>query len=232
MKKRLGDTASRRGAAGARRPPGRPAQNGTQAVDEEYLLSLAFRAFAQRGYEGTTLRALSKQLGVSHNLLNVRFGTKAALWRRAVDWRMRVASQVVTEAFDETADDETRLRDLIRRFCFWATQHPDIVGLTNVEGWRSTWRIEYIAEQFVMPFKLRLDGLLARVSQKRPVCKISTAALMALLVQGVGFYFGAVPLQQRIGAGAEIEPSHARAQADVMAAFLLAGLLPDSPRPV
>jgi AcrR family transcriptional regulator len=214
--------------AGPPRRRGRPPQNGHAAVDEIDLLSLTFRTFAERGYEGTTLRDLSKQLGISHNLMNVRFGKKAELWKRAVDWRLGTASLTVTPAFDEVADDETRLRHLIHRFCHWATEHPDIVGLTHVEGRRDTWRIDYIAERFIIPFKRRLDLLLGRMAAQRPVANISTAALMAILVQGVGYYFGAVPLQRRIGAGEEVSPQNAPRQAALMADFLLAGLLPES----
>src|ERR1700749_771261 len=102
---------------------GRPSQNGEAAVNEADLLSLAFRTFAERGYEGTTLRELSKRLGVRHNLINVRVGKKAELWKQAVDWRLRTASLVVTAAFAETADDETKLRHLIHRFCQWTIQN-------------------------------------------------------------------------------------------------------------
>jgi AcrR family transcriptional regulator len=213
-------------APGPSRPRGRPFQHGAAAVNEAELLSLAFHSFAERGYEGTTLRALSKQLGVSHNLINVRFGRKAELWRRAVDWRLGSASLVVTASFDESTDDETRLRHLIHRFCQWTTQHPDIVGLTHIEGRRDTWRIDYIAESFILPFKRRLDALLERVATQQPVGRISTSALMAILVQGVGYFFGAIPLQRRLGAAAEVAPENASHQAALMADFLLAGLLP------
>jgi AcrR family transcriptional regulator len=195
-------------------------------VNEADLLSPAFATFAERGYEGTTLRELSKRLGVSHNLINVRFGKKAELWKRAVDWRLGTASQFVAGAFDEAADDETKLRHLIQRFCLWATEHADIVGLTHVEGRRNTWRLDYIVARFILPFKLRLDTLMARVAARRPIGAISTTALMALLVQGVGYYFGAVPLQQRLGSAADMQPANAARQAALMADFLLSGLLP------
>jgi AcrR family transcriptional regulator len=211
---------------------GRPARHGELAVNEVDLLSLSFRAFAERGYEGTTLRELSKQLGVSHNLINVRFGKKADLWKRAVDWRLQTASLEVTAAFDEATDDETKLRHLIHRFCLWTTQHPDIIGLTHVEGRRNTWRMEYIAERFIIPFKQRLDALIAAVAAVRPVCNISTAALLSMLVQGAGFFFGTVPLQRRLGVGEELEPANAPREAARMADFLLAGLLPDQEMPV
>ena len=190
------------------------------------LLALAFQAFAERGYEGTTLRELAKQLGVSHNLINVRFGKKADVWKQAVDWRLGRASSLVTVAFDADSDPESRLRTLVHLFCQWATEHSDIVALTRVEGYHNSWRLDYIVLHFILPFKERLDALVADVAATRTVSKLSTAALMAMLVQGVGYFFGAVPLQQRIGAGSEIEPRHARAQAALMADFLLAGLLP------
>ena len=205
---------------------GRPAQNAIQAMDEGVLLSLAFQTFAERGYEGTTLRELAKQLGVSHNLINVRFGKKADLWKRAVDWRLGRASAFVTIAFDTDADAEARLRSVVHLFCQWATEHTDIVALTHVEGYRNTWRLDYIVQRFILPFKERLDALIKEVSATRPVLALSTPALMAMLVQGVGYFFGAVPLQQRIGAGSEVAPVNAKQQAALMADFLLAGLLP------
>lgn len=203
------------------RTRGRPALNAAHALDEDKLLALAFATFAERGYEATTLRDLSKRLGVSHNLLNVRFGRKEDLWIRAVDWRMAQASPFVEAAFDEPADPEVRLRHLIQRFCLWATDNGDIVALTNVEGCRSTWRLDHIVEQFVLPFQRRLDGLLDAVRLQRPVHGLSTAALMALLVQGVGYYFCAVPMQERLGAGREVDDVHAAEHADRLAAFLL-----------
>jgi AcrR family transcriptional regulator len=208
------------------RARGRPAQNADQALDEDKLLGLAFATFAERGYEATTLRDLSKRLGVSHNLLNVRFGRKEDLWVRAVDWRMAQASPFVEIAFDEQADAEVRLRHLVERFCLWAARNGDIVALTNVEGCRSTWRLDHIVEHFVRPFQRRLDDLLDAVRRQRPVHGLSTAALMALLVQGVGYYFCAVPMQQRLGAGQEVDADHADQQAAHLATFLLAALLP------
>lgn len=210
----------------APRPRGRPTANGAHAVDEAALLRSAFQAFAERGYDGVTLRDLAKRIGVSHNLLHVRFGGKDELWRRAVDRRLSEAAAPVIAAFDAEGDAEARLRRVVERFCLWATEQPDIVALTHHEGRREGWRLDHIAERFILPFKVRLDALVAAVAAERPVAAISTPALMAMLVQGVGFFFGSTPLQRRIGAGDEVDPAHAPAQASAMAGFLLAGLLP------
>jgi TetR/AcrR family transcriptional regulator len=197
------------------------------AVAEEHVLNLAFQAFAQRGYEGTTLRALAKQLGVSHNLLNVRFGTKADLWIRAVDAQVARAAAPLYAAFDAPGlDDEGRLRQFVHRFCRWALDNPALVGITNVECRHPSWRLDHIAEAYLLPFKERLDALLQSVAAARPVRPLSTTALMSILVQGVGFYFASRPVLERIGAAHEIAPAHLDGQVNSFAEFILAALLP------
>jgi AcrR family transcriptional regulator len=204
---------------------GRPASDTAHSIDESILLAAAFAMFAERGYDATTLRELARDLGVSHNLLNVRFGLKANLWKAAVDWRLAEASKSVVAAFDGEGDAEQRLRELIRRFCEWATENRDIVGISYHEGQRDSWRLDYIVDAFIRPFQKRLDGLIEAVRARRPVHALSTTALMALLVQGVGFYFAARPLQRRLGDPADAAPETVLLQARQFADFLTNGLL-------
>jgi AcrR family transcriptional regulator len=211
--------------APAPRRRGRPAVDTAHAMDESVFLVAAFSMFAERGYNATTLRELARDLGVSHNLLNVRFGLKADLWRAAVDWRMVEASTTVVAAFDGKGDAEQRLRDLIRSFCEWATENRDIVAISYHEGQRDSWRLEYIAQTFIRPFQIRLDALIDEVRAARPVHSLSTTALMALLVQGVGFYFAAKPLQLRLGETSNRSHETELAQARQFADFLIGGLL-------
>jgi TetR/AcrR family transcriptional regulator len=220
-----GRTKSKAKASPRRR--GRPRADTAHAVPEARVLDLAFQQFARQGYDGTTLRSLAKELGVSHNLINVRFGTKSSLWRRAVDARVARAAPPVYAALDQPGvDDETRLRQFIHRFCRWAEENPELVGLTNVECRHPSWRLNYIVDGYLLPFKERLDALMQRVARKRPLSPLSTPALMSLLVQGVGFYFASRPMLERIGAAHEIEPPHLDAQVSVFAEFILAALLP------
>ena len=213
------------GDAPAPRRRGRPAVDTANAIDESVFLAAACTMFAERGYDSTTLRELARDLGVSHNLLNVRFGLKANLWRAAVDWRMVEASTSVVAAFDGDGDAEQRLRDLVRRLCEWATENRDIVSISYHEGQRDSWRLEYIAQTFIRPFQARLDALIDEVRAVRPVHALSTTALMALLVQGVGFYFASKPLQMRLGESSDVSHETALVQARQFADFLIGGLL-------
>src|SRR5277367_2477918 len=225
---------TREGATGLRPKPlsrrrGRPRADAAHAVPEARVLNLAFQTFARRGFEGTTLRALAKQLGVSHNLLNVRFGTKSNLWRRAVDARVAQAAPPVYAAFDAAGlNDEWRLRQFIHRVCRWALENPELVGITNVECRHASWRLDYIVDGYLLPFKQRLDDLMENVAAVRPVRPLSTPALMSILVQGVGFYFASGPTLERLGAAQEIAAPNLEAQLSAFAEFILAGLLPVS----
>src|ERR1700757_5170575 len=66
------------------RPRGRP--KASDAVPIEEILDKALIMFATVGYDGMSLRTLNRELGVSHNLIYQRFGTKDELWRAAVDY--------------------------------------------------------------------------------------------------------------------------------------------------
>jgi TetR/AcrR family transcriptional regulator len=68
-----------------------------------------------------------------------------------------------------------------------------------------------------------LQRLLADVGSQRPLTLISSGALLALLVHGVGSFFALGPLQNKLLDDQSIIGGQ-EAQADAMAAFILAGL--------
>lgn len=205
----------------APRRRGRPPANAVAPVGEERLLALAFAQFAERGYDATMVRDLARQLDISHNLLNVRFGKKSDLWKAAVEWRLGEASRDVEPAFDRDATAEERLIDLIERFCQWASVHPDIVGICYHEGQQPGWRLDFIVNRFIRPFQARLDRLIEDVRQTRPVSPIATGALLALLVHGVGSYFTLQPMQAMLTSNA---PGDRTEQGRIMARLLIAGV--------
>ncbi|MFT6510565.1 MAG: AcrR family transcriptional regulator [Parvibaculaceae bacterium] len=68
-----------------KRKPGRPAA-GDKAVSQTDLLEAALKAFAEHGYEGVSIRKLTRELGVSHNLIHHYFSSKEQLWKSAVEF--------------------------------------------------------------------------------------------------------------------------------------------------
>ena len=66
------------------------------AATEQRLITAATRLFLRHGYAGTTLAAVAAEAGVAPRTVYLRFGTKAALFQRAMD----VAVVGDTEAVD------------------------------------------------------------------------------------------------------------------------------------
>src|ERR1700682_4967522 len=119
--------------ASAGKRTGRPKAEDAPATLEQ-ILDAAFRSFATYGYDGVSVRTLNRELGVSHNLIHQRFGSKQGLWYAAVD---REFSQQITElatAFDPTPEDPLdQLNHAIRRFVRYSAERPQLLGLMNIE---------------------------------------------------------------------------------------------------
>src|SRR5262245_60334837 len=98
------------------RPRGRPPA-GEPTLTTERLLDAALDAFADKGYDGMSVRELARTLGVSHNLIPQRIGTKADLWRAAVDRGFgQLIAALATALQDDPGDDLGRLRAVVVRF--------------------------------------------------------------------------------------------------------------------
>jgi AcrR family transcriptional regulator len=102
----------------------------------ETILEAALTAFATLGYDATSVRALNAELGLSHETITQRFGTKGELYRAAVSHGLR---QFVTEFDREIAschpgDDLDRLRATVRAFMIAASHHPTLGELLHHAG--------------------------------------------------------------------------------------------------
>lgn len=179
------------------RPRGRPARSAPPVASDSVLLGRAFELFAERGYEGTAMRDVARQLGVSHNLLRLRFGSKEDIWRRAVDERVEQTSGAVLAAFVEDLPPVERLSLLIQRFCRSVVEDPAVVGMINNEGRRESERLDHLFAAYIAPFEAQLRPLLAAVAAD-PEEPLPTTVFMSLLVNGAGSYFASGPLFRRI----------------------------------
>jgi AcrR family transcriptional regulator len=74
-----------RARAGAPRMPAR-AGTASDRNNRERLLRAATDSFAENGFEGTSLRAIADDAGVSFQLIAYYFGTKEELWAATVDY--------------------------------------------------------------------------------------------------------------------------------------------------
>jgi AcrR family transcriptional regulator len=214
----------------ARKRTGRPrAQDAPVTVEQ--ILDAAFRAFATYGYDGVAVRTLNRELGVSHNLIHQRFGSKLGLWYAAVD---RAFGQQVTElatAFDPTlADPLDQLNHAIRRFVHYNAERPELLGMMNIEGRVAGERLDYIYHNYIAPALAPLGRLLDHLRKEGRIRPITIQALFFLIAHGAAAPFTLAPLARHFENTDPLDPSEVAEQAALTADVITSGLRLDAPR--
>src|SRR5882757_6059188 len=189
------------------RPRGRPKAADSLSVD--VILAVALKQFATLGYDGASLRTINRELGVSHNLIYQRFGTKEDLWRAAVDYGFGGLVNELHAVFDPTISEPLeQLRLSIRQFLIYSAAHPELLSLMNNEGHQDTERLQYIYETYVEP-------------SQRP---ISHRAFFFLVTHGGAAPFSLTSLGTLLDAAPSNDPAAIEQQADLVSTVIIEGL--------
>src|SRR3982075_773980 len=203
---------------------GRPRAQDAPATLEQ-ILDAAFRAFATYGYDGVAVRTLNRELGVSHNLIHQRFGSKQGLWYAAVD---RAFGQQITElatAFDPTLSDPLdQLNQAIRRFVSYSAARPELLGLMNIEARVDSERLDYIYDNYVAPALAPLGRLLDHLHKHGRIRPISLRVLFFLIAHGAAAPFTLAPLARHFDNADPLDPSQVAEQAALTADVITGGL--------
>ena len=183
------------------RSRGRPPAGEPTALPTERLLAAALDAFADRGYEGTSVRELARELGVSHNLIPQRIGSKADLWRAAVDHgfgRLMVAMTMTFE--DEVPEDDLgRLRALVTRFVEANAAHPALLRVISREAIAPGPRFDYLFENYIDPVRIVGADLLSRLRATGEVRTDSVGLMYFFMTHGAGGPLALPALAERFG---------------------------------
>src|SRR5918999_5936808 len=211
-------------ATRTRRPPGRPPADESPAPSEE-ILGAALRAFATHGYEGCSVRMLNRELGVSHGLINARFGSKEGLWYATVDWGFQPLVAKLATAFDPTLTDPLeQLRLTIRTFLAYSAERPELLGLMNIEARQDTERLAYIYNTYIAPTLAPIGRLLDHCANHGRTRPISLRAFHFLLAHGGAAPFTLAPLARHFDPTDPLEPAAAEEHADLIADLLVRAL--------
>ena len=211
----------------ARRPRGRPPAAQSPAPLEE-ILGAALRAFATHGYEGVSVRTLNRELGVSHSLINGRFGSKEALWYATVDWAFEPLVTKFASAFDPTLTDPLdQLRIAIRTFLLYSAEHPELLGLMDIEARQDTDRLTYIHDTYIQPALAPIERLLHHLADQGRIHPISLSAFHFLIAHGGAAPFTLVPLARHFDPADPLDPDAVAEHAGFVADLIIRGLKRD-----
>ncbi|WP_105967765.1 TetR/AcrR family transcriptional regulator [Streptomyces geranii] len=200
-----------------------PAELAPATLDE--ILGAALRMFADKGYDGASVAALNRELGVSHNLIHQRFGSKEKLWYATVDWAFgAIAAELLPELEDTTGGPLEQTRRIIRRFVHVHAGRPEVLRLLNVEGVAETPRLFHLYEQHVEPTLTALTAPLRTLMDEGKIAPVPVRTLHFLVAHGASAPYSLLGLARRIGPGDPLDPGAIAEHADMVADLVLGGL--------
>ncbi|WP_405587079.1 TetR/AcrR family transcriptional regulator [Streptomyces sp. NBC_01092] len=213
-------------AESARRP-GRPGADTPAVPEEESILQRGLEAFAELGYDHASARELARRLGVSHNFINDRYGSKAAFWRAVVDYVLGGHLGRMPEV-DPSLDDVEQLRLIITGFYQGAVDSPLVGRLFVEELNRDTERLDYLYERYITPMLEILAPSIERLVACGRMAPIPMDVLFFAVIPPVSGMVE-VPLARRLGRPEHPSPEQQTATAETLAALVVNGLLASGP---
>lgn len=210
---------------------GRPTFAGDMAVDEQACLHAALSAFADHGFEGTSVREVARTLGISHGLLNAKFGSKRDLWEAAVGYGMDLlhAHMSALPADEAQGDIVRRMRIACRNFVVGLSRVPAIIRLMNVEGAREGDRLDFVADRFFRRRTWPIQRLLLEGQEVGLFRAMPSAIPFTLLAHGAGALIVLRPLVEATEPAPGAKPESLVDYATEAADLIVRGLLADPP---
>jgi AcrR family transcriptional regulator len=151
---------------------------------QEGILMAALAVFAERGYDGATMRRIAERSRVGQPLVAYHFTTKEALWLATVEWalgRFLVRIGPLIEAL-EGLDPATKLSLIFQQFTRYSAGTPELFQVLLDANKRGGPGLARVAEDQLRPTFERLRQLIASGQKAGTVPAGDTALIYYALV--------------------------------------------------
>src|ERR1700761_4519949 len=139
------------------RPPKRAEQQ--RAIETRAaILDAAIAEFAERGFEGASIRVIADRLGLQHPLITYHYRSKDILWRAAAEH----AFTQIRAGWDTLAPENSdmpplaRLREEYATLFRYTVAFPEFHRFMRQEAFTNNPRLKWVAETVLAPLLGRL----------------------------------------------------------------------------
>lgn len=193
-------------------------------VDDDRLLAGGLAVFAEVGYERATVRLLAERLGVSPTFFGDRYGSKLGFWKAVMDAALASLAPGPQDQELET-DPERIVIAAVRFFATWACEHSQANQVITDEAMHESERLDHLFTGYLEPALLTLwpsvQDLIGQ-GRMRPLSR----HLLYYAIAGPLLGLGQQPLRRRLSGRQRLTGAETRQEAEAMADFIIAGLLP------
>lgn len=137
---------------------------GTLDKKREAVLQEALKAFAHSGFEGTSIRAIAKAVGIKHQNIAHYFGSKEDLWDAALDYEIERHRELqVDYGFEnDERDPREQFRSEMRAFITMFAKRASIFQIYVREGMQNGPRYRKLLERHISRHESNARGALER----------------------------------------------------------------------
>lgn len=130
-------------------------------IEEVELLDRLLDAFADLGYEGTSLRELCRHLGMSHNLIHRRYQSKDAAWHAAVDHGFADLQEALHVPLEDVPSDLFEaLRLVMVKYSEATLRRPALARIIQHEAAIAGPRFHYMFTNYIGPTRQATAAIL------------------------------------------------------------------------
>lgn len=116
------------------------------------ILQAALDLFAEKGFEGASLRDIAARAGVIHGLIKYHFKNKNELWKSAVDYLFeRQAEEMASPPGFMALPPYERFRNWIKRYVHYCARHPEHARIMVQESMRDSERLRWAVRKHIIP---------------------------------------------------------------------------------
>lgn len=145
-------------AAGRRERPRKRAEQQRSVETRAAILDAAIAEFAERGFEGASIRAIADRLDLQHPLITYHYRSKDILWRAAAEHafaQIRTAWDILPPEGSELSP-LVRLRQEYTALFRYTVAFPEFHRFMRQEALTNNPRLKWLAETVLAPLLARL----------------------------------------------------------------------------
>ncbi|MFJ4848488.1 MULTISPECIES: TetR/AcrR family transcriptional regulator [unclassified Streptomyces] len=193
-------------------------------LDDSEILQRGLEAFAELGYSGASVRELAKRMGVNHNFINDRFGSKEKFWRAALDHALRAPIQQLITILDGDLEDVEKFTCAVRTFHSLAANMPHANRIISDESVFASDRLNYLYSEYTGRFMAKLEPLAQRLMTSGRMPAMSMDVLFSALT-GPAVVMTQRQLVHRMNEAGDSSTDEWRQKTAALAEVVLRGLL-------
>jgi AcrR family transcriptional regulator len=201
-----------------------------QGIDRDTVLEAALKAFADSGYDAMSVRELNRSLGVSHNYIHKRFGSKEALWQAAIDYGLGRFTEALTQPPHSPDEDRVeRYRNELRRIVELLARYPSVQRIIESEGLVGGKRLDYLVSRYIGPTTAASMPYFEQVTHIAER-KLQLSSLIMLVSSGTSAFFLRPAFAKKLGTEDPTSQEAIQRHIDTVVDVLLYGLLNEQPK--